>query len=84
MRVVGGRQLGLVSVQLDGPWECERCKMLTQFGECKNDINRIFCVNEHCRFVRIIDKRNRRIMEADGSVWQYDPVSGRKVRVRSV
>ena len=82
MRLISGRRLELVSVHIDGPWPCEKCGQLSQFAECKSHINRIFCKNERCRFTRIVDKRRCTIVENDGSMWQYDPYSGAKKRIK--
>lgn len=65
-----------------GPWPCEKCGNLSQFCDVGIKINRIFCMNENCNFLRIIDKAVSRIVEDDGTVWEYDG-EGNKVRVRA-
>lgn len=82
MRVVGGRIIDQFSVHHDGPWPCEQCKQLSQFAEVRPERTKVYCRNERCRFTRIIDKRNCTIVENDGSIWQYDPVTSAKWRIR--
>lgn len=55
-----------------GPWPCERCGELSQFADVRLKYNRIYCKNEACRFERIIDKKEMRIVEDDGTQWRYD------------
>lgn len=55
---------------LAGPWKCEKCEELSQYAVIRASINRVFCKN--CDFERIIDKRHMRVIEADGTHWEYD------------
>lgn len=83
MRYIGGRAIGLISAnRIDGPWPCEQCGQLSQFAECTTDINRIFCKNEYCRFKRLVDKRKCTIVEGDGSMWRFNPATGKKWRIQ--
>jgi len=68
------------SEKLVGPWPCERCGELSQFAVIKASVNRVFCRNENCRFERLIDKHKHRIVEADGTQWEYDG-AGNKTRI---
>lgn len=72
MKTALGSLNGLTSKGIVGPWQCEKCKELSQFADVQPYINTIFCRNERCRFRRIIDKRRSRIVEDDGSVWYFD------------
>lgn len=65
-----------------GPWQCEKCGNMSQFCDVGVKLNRVYCMNENCDFLRIIDKAASRIMEDDGTTWQYYP-DGSKVRVRA-
>lgn len=65
-----------------GPWMCERCGNLSQYCDVGIKLNRIYCMNENCDFLRIIDKVQSVIMEADGTVWQFNS-DGEKWRVRA-
>lgn len=65
-----------------GPWPCERCGNLSQFCDVGIKLNRIYCRNDNCKFLRIIDKVASRIVEDDGTVWEYYS-DGTKVRVRA-
>lgn len=65
-----------------GPWECEKCKQLSQFCDVGIKLNRVYCMNPNCNFIRIIDKAASRIVEDDGTVWEYDS-QGNKTRVRA-
>jgi hypothetical protein len=64
-----------------GPWPCERCGGLSQFCDVGLKLNRVYCMNEGCRFLRIIDKASGRIMEDDGTQWEYNS-NGEKTQVR--
>ena len=55
-----------------GPWPCESCGQISQYADVRHGLNRIFCRNERCRFERIIDKRNHRTIENDGTCWEYN------------
>lgn len=68
---------------VDGPFPCDNCKELSCFAHITTAKNRIFCKNPHCNFTRTIDKRNKIIIENDGSYWQYDD-DGTKVRIRGM
>jgi hypothetical protein len=57
---------------LKGPWPCEDCGQLSQYTDVSKRINRVFCRNERCRFERIIDKQHGRVIENDGTCWEYD------------
>ena len=81
MQGITGNLQGLTCDGIVGPWPCEECGQLSQYADVAKDINRIFCRNERCGFVRLIDKRHSRIIEWDGSVWQFDD-TGAKWRVR--
>lgn len=74
------KKFGLVYNTLTGPWPCDQCGMMTQFAEIKHGRNKIFCKNELCRYTRTVDTFNRRIVENDGTQWQYD--GGKKWQVR--
>lgn len=74
-------QVGLVYNAPIGPWPCEQCKEITQFAEVKGDKNHIYCVNEYCRHERIVDKKNRVIVEPNGTHWLYNPNTGQKVQI---
>lgn len=65
-----------------GPWVCEKCNQLSQFCDVGVKLNRVYCMNESCDFLRIIDKATKRIMEDDGTVWEYNS-RGDKWRVRA-
>lgn len=65
----------------DGPFPCDQCKELSCFCHITTDTNKVFCKNPHCGYQRTIDKRNRIIIENDGSHWQYYD-DGSKVRIR--
>lgn len=65
-----------------GPWQCERCGNLSQFCDVGIKINRIYCMNENCSFLRIIDKATSTIMEDDGTVWRFYS-DGSKERIRA-
>jgi hypothetical protein len=78
---IAGNIKHLVTEGICGPWPCEACGQLSQYADVKRGINHIFCKNERCRYERIIDKRNSRIVENDGTVWQYDS-TGNKCRIR--
>ena len=68
---------------LKGPWPCENCGQLSQYADVTQGINRIFCRNERCSFERIVDKRHSRIVENDGTCWEfYGDGSKRQVRMR--
>lgn len=67
---------------LDGPWPCEKCGQLTQFAEQSRTVNKIYCLNPYCQSIRIIDKQKRRILEPDGTMWEYNPQTGQKKQVR--
>ena len=65
-----------------GPWQCEACGELSQFCDVGLKLNRIYCMNEKCSFLRVIDKVRSIIMENDGTVWQFNS-AGEKWRVRA-
>jgi hypothetical protein len=65
-----------------GPWPCEECGQLSQYAEVRSEVNHVYCKNEACRFERIVDKRRFRIVENDGTTWEYDG-RGAKRQVRS-
>lgn len=65
-----------------GPWLCESCGKESQFCDISGSKNRVFCRNPSCDFTRIIDKKNHRIVENDGSVWSFDN-EGNKTRIRA-
>lgn len=79
-----GNLRGLFSAHgIFGPWQCEKCGQISQYADIRNAINRIFCKNPVCGFCRIIDKRNHRIIEDDGTEWEFDSNSNkRQVRPR--
>jgi hypothetical protein len=64
-----------------GPWPCEKCGKLSQYADLTSKINRIFCKNENCRYMRVVDKWNKYIVEDDGTHWKFSD-DGTKVRVR--
>jgi len=66
---------------IEGPWPCSECGELTQYADITSRINRIFCRN--CDYTRLIDKRNHRIIENDGTHWTFDD-DGNKTQVRAV
>lgn len=66
---------------LKGPWPCEACGELSQYADVSKGINRIFCRNPHCDFKRLVDKRHSRVIENDGTVWEFDG-NGNKRQVR--
>lgn len=67
-----------------GPWKCEQCGNLSQYAVATDSRNTIFCRNESCGFKRIVDKREFRIVENDGTVWVYDGHGNkRQVRMRA-
>jgi hypothetical protein len=78
-----GSLMGLRSKGIVGPWPCEACGQLSQFADIGPRINRIFCRNERCGFQRIIDKAAYRIVENDGTCWEFDN-KGRKWQVTGV
>ena len=81
MREPIGNLLGLTSSSgIVGPWPCEQCGNLSQFADINKGINRVFCRNENCRYERIIDKRHHRIIENDGTAWEFDS-DGTKRRI---
>jgi len=59
-------------IGITGPWPCDQCGELSQYADVGPVINRIYCVNEACDFTRIVDKHYHRIVENDGTHWQYD------------
>ena len=63
-----------------GPWPCEKCQELSQFCDVGIKLNRVYCANPNCNFLRIIDKASSRIMEDDGTQWTFDS-QGNKTRV---
>lgn len=65
-----------------GPWLCEKCQELSQFCDVGIKLNRVYCLNPNCSFLRIIDKASSRIMEDDGTVWEFNP-AGERWRVRA-
>lgn len=66
-----------------GPWPCENCGELSQYADVTKGINRVFCRNPHCDYLRIVDKRHGRVVENDGTVWEYDNYGAkRQVRMR--
>jgi hypothetical protein len=75
------QKFGLIYAKPVGPWPCEQCKKITQYAKVSGDKNVIYCTNEYCRFERIVDMKNHRIVEPDGSQWIYNPVDGKKYRV---
>lgn len=81
MRVPTGNLRALISKGIAGPWPCEKCGQLSQFADIGPRMNRIFCKNERCRFTRLIDKQASRIIEDDGTVWEFDNL-GNKRRIR--
>jgi len=62
-----------------GPWQCDECKQLSAYADKKSDRNEIFCRN--CGFRRTVHTKKRRIIENDGTLWEYDG-AGNKTRVR--
>lgn len=67
-----------------GPWRCEACGALSQFAEIRRGVNFVYCKNEACRYERIVDKRHSRIVENDGTVWEFDHAGNKKqVRARA-
>lgn len=78
-----GNHPGRISNGIVGPWPCEKCGQLSQFADMAQHINRIFCRNERCGFMRVVDKRRSLILEDDGSTWQFDG-QGNKRRVRGL
>ena len=83
MRVPTGNLHALTSSRgIAGPWPCESCGQLSQYAEVKPQINHVFCRNENCRYERIIDKKHSRIIENDGTVWEfYEDGSKRQIRM---
>lgn len=83
MKVPIGNLQGLTSktTGIVGPWPCEECGQMSQFADITKMVNRVFCKNEKCGFTRIIDKHHHRIIEWDGSCWEFDN-TGKKWRVR--
>lgn len=64
-----------------GPWQCSKCGHITQYADVQPDVNRVFCRYFSCDFWRVIDKRHHRIVEDDGTMWEFDPLNGTKTRV---
>lgn len=64
-----------------GPWKCEKCGHMTQYADVGETINIIFCRFHRCDFRRTVDKRLHIIIEDDGSMWEFDPTDGTKVRI---
>lgn len=68
---------------LRGPWPCDACGQISQYAEVSKGVNRVFCRNPQCLYVRIIDKRRGRIIENDGTCWEFDDAGNkRQVRMR--
>lgn len=69
---------------LKGPWPCEVCHELSQYADVSKGINRIFCRNPVCGFTRIVDKRRARVIENDGTCWEFSSDgTKRQVRMRA-
>jgi hypothetical protein len=80
MKAPTGNLAGLTCKGIVGPFPCDVCKKVAAFADIKRTENIIFC--KACTFRRVIDKRHARIVENDGSVWQFDN-QGNKRRVRA-
>lgn len=65
-----------------GPWPCDECKELSQYGDIGPTTNYIFCKNPNCDFERIVDKVRHVIKENDGTWWSFD-ADGAKTRIRA-
>lgn len=81
MKVPTGNLRGLTCSGIVGPWKCEECGQISQYGDIGRWTNIIFCRNEACRYQRIVDKRRHQIRENDGSYWHFDN-DGNKTRIR--
>lgn len=66
---------------IDGPYPCDQCKEQSCFTHITTAQNKVYCKNPHCNYTRIIDKRNKIIIENDGTYWQYGD-DGSKVQIR--
>lgn len=67
-----------------GPWKCEQCGHITQYADVQKDVNRVFCRFHNCDYWRIIDKVHFRIVENDGTMWEYDPDTSSKRQITPV